>query len=147
MKAYIDGSQVAATDTNTMNASVARATGNHQLAVNAWDVNGVVYHTIVNFTVGSASVCSAPTSAGVHICKPTAGSTVSSPVAISAAANGGSAKISAMKAYIDGHQVASSTSGTITGSAAEAAGSHKLVVNAWNTAGTLFQSTATFTVK
>src|ERR1041384_2207984 len=147
MKAYIDGSQVSATDTNTLNASVARAAGNHQLAVNAWDVNGVVYQTIVNFTVGSTAACSAPSTAGVHICKPTAGSTVSSPVAISAAANGGSAKISAMKAYIDGHQVASSTSGTITGSAAEAAGSHKLVVNAWNTAGTLFQSTATFTVK
>jgi hypothetical protein len=147
MKAYIDGSQVASTGTNTMNASVARAAGNHQLAVNAWDVNGAVHQTIVNFTVGSTTACSKPSSAGVHICTPAAGSTVSSPVAISAAANGGSASISAMKAYIDGHLVASSTSGTLTGSAAEATGSHKLVVNAWNTAGTLFQSTANFSVK
>jgi hypothetical protein len=130
-----------------MNSSVAEAAGNHQLAVNAWDVNGVVYQTIVNFTVGSTATCSKPTSAGVHICAPAAGSTVSSPVAISAAANGGSASISAMKAYIDGHLVASSTSGTLTGSAAEATGSHQLVVNAWNTAGTLFQSTANFSVK
>jgi hypothetical protein len=52
-----------------------------------------------------------------------------------------------MKAYIDGKQVAASSSGTITGSAAEAVGSHKLVVNAWNTAGKLFQSIVTFTVK
>jgi hypothetical protein len=147
MKAYIDGSQVSSTNTNTMNSSVAEAAGNHQLAVNAWDVNGVVYQTIVNFTVGSTATCSKPTSAGVHICAPAAGSTVSSPVAISAAANGGSASISAMKAYIDGHLVASSTSGTLTGSAAEATGSHQLVVNAWNTAGTLFQSTANFSVK
>jgi VCBS repeat protein/Big-like domain-containing protein len=147
MKAYIDGSQVASADTNTLNASISKAAGSHQLAVNAWDVNGLVRQTIVNFTVGSTTTCSPPSTAGVHICKPAAGSTVSSPVAISAAANGGSAKISAMKAYIDGHQVAASTSGTLTGSAAEAVGSHKLVVNAWNTSGQLFQSSVTFSVK
>ncbi len=148
MKAYIDGSQIAANNTNTLNTSVAKSAGTHQLAVNAWDINGAVHQTIVNFTVGSGSTgCSAPSSAGVHICAPASGATVSSPVAISAAANGGANKISAMKAYIDGKQVASSTSGSLTGSAAEAAGTHKLTVNAWNTAGTLFQSSVTFTVK
>lgn len=147
MKAYINGTQVASNDFNTLGASVSTTTGSKQLAVNAWDPNGKVYQTIVNFSVGSSTTCSAPSTAGVHICKPAAGSTVSSPVAISAAANGGSAKISAMKAYIDGHQVASSTSATITGSAAEAVGSHKLVVNAWNTSGQLFQSSVTFSVK
>lgn len=147
MKAYINGTQVASSNFNNLGAVVSTTTGSKQLAVNAWDPNGKVYQTIVNFTVGSSTACSAPSTAGVHICKPAAGSTVSSPVAISAAANGGSAKISAMKAYIDGHLVASSTSGTITGSAAEAVGSHKLVVNAWNTAGKLFQSSLTFSVK
>jgi hypothetical protein len=146
IKAYIDGTQVAATETNTMRTSVAKAAGNHQLAVNAWDSNDKVYQTIVNFTVSSSTACSAPSSAGVHICAPAAGSTVSSPVAISAAANGGSAKISAMKAYIDGHLVAASSSATLSGSAAEAVGTHKIVVNAWNTSGVLFQSSATFTV-
>ncbi|MGC2697870.1 MAG: VCBS repeat-containing protein [Candidatus Angelobacter sp.] len=146
LKAYIDGIQVAASDTNTLNAAVAKATGNHQLAVNAWDVNDVVRQTIVNFTVGGTAACSVPASAGIHICAPTQGSTVHSPVAVSAAANGGTAKISAMKAYIDGKQVAASGSGSISGSAAEAVGTHKLTVNAWNTAGKLFQSTATFTV-
>jgi hypothetical protein len=67
-------------------------------------------------------------------------------VAISAAANGGTAAISAMKAYIDSKLVVSSSSGTISGSVPEAAGTHTLTVNAWNTAGKLFQSTATFTV-
>lgn len=146
MKAYIDGTQVAATDNNTLNAAISKAAGTHQLAVNAWDPNDKVYQTIVNFTVGSTTACSVPTTAGIHICSPAAGSTVTSPVAISAAANGGTAKISTMKAYIDGKQVAASSSGTISGSAAEAVGTHKLVVNAWNTTGKLFQSTATFTV-
>jgi FG-GAP-like repeat len=146
IKAYIDGTQMAATETNTMRTSVAKAAGNHQLAVNAWDSNDKVYQTIVNLTVGSTTVCTAPASPGVHICAPTQGSTVNSPVAVSAAANGGTAKISAMKAYIDGAQVASSTSGTISASVPKAAGTHNLTVNAWNTTGKLFQSTATFTV-
>jgi hypothetical protein len=146
IKAYIDGTQVAATDTNTMRTSVAKATGNHQLAVNAWDSNDKVYQTIVNFAVGGTAACSVPTAAGIHICAPTQGATVTSPVAISAAANGGTAKISAMKAYIDGKQVAASTTGTISGSAAEAIGTHNLTVNAWNTVGKLFQSVVTFSV-
>ncbi len=146
MKAYIDGTQVSATQTNTMRSSVSKAAGNHQLAVNAWDSNDKVYQTIVNFTVGGTAACSVPTSAGIHICAPAQGATVSSPVAVSAAANGGTAKISAMKAYIDGKQVAASTSGTISGSAAEAVGTHNLTVNAWNTVGKLFQSVITFTV-
>jgi hypothetical protein len=146
MKAYIDGTQVSATQTNTMRSSVSKAAGTHQLAVNAWDSNDKVYQTIVNFTVGGTAACSVPTAAGIHICAPAQRSTVNSPVAISAAANGGTAKISAMKAYIDGKQVAASTSGTISGSAAEAVGTHNLTVNAWNTVGKLFQSVVTFTV-
>jgi hypothetical protein len=146
IKAYFNGTQVASSETNTLNFSIAEPPGSYQLAANAWDSNDKVYQTIVNFTVPSTASCSAPTSAGIHICAPTQGSTVSSPVAISAAANGGTATISAMKAYIDSNLVASSTSGTLTGSATEAVGTHNLTVNAWNTAGKLFQSTATFTV-
>jgi hypothetical protein len=146
IKAYFNGTQVASSETNTLNFSIAEPPGSYQLAANAWDSNDKVYQTIVNFTVPSTAPCSAPTSAGIHICAPTQGSTISSPVAISAAANGGTATISAMKAYIDSQLVASSTSGTLSGSATEAAGTHNLTVNAWNTAGKLFQSTATFTV-
>ena len=146
IKAYFNGTQVASSETNTLNFTIVEPPGNYQLAANAWDSNDKVYQTIMNFTVRATAACSAPASAGVHICAPTQGSTVSSPVVISAAANGGTAKISAMKAYIDGKQVAASSSGTISGSAVEAVGTHKLTVNAWNTAGKLFQSTATFTV-
>ena len=146
IKAYFNGTQVASSETNTLNFTVVEPPGNYQLAANAWDSNDKVYQTIVNFTVPATAACSAPASAGVHICAPAAGSTVFSPVAISAAANGGTAKISAMKAYIDNKLVVSSSSGTLSGSVAEAAGTHSITVNAWNTAGKLFQSTATFTV-
>ena len=146
IKAYFNGTQVSSSETNTLNFTIVEPPGNYQLAANAWDSNDKVYQTIVNFTVPATAACSAPTTAGVHICAPTQGSTVFSPVAISAAANGGTAKISAMKAYIDSKLVASSSSGTLSGSVPEAAGTHKIVVNAWNTAGKLFQSSATFSV-
>ena len=146
IKAYFNGTLVSSSETNTLNFSIVEPPGNYQLAANAWDSNDKVYQTIVNFTVPATAACSVPGTAGIHICAPTSGSTVHAPVAISAAANGGTAKISAMKAYIDSKLVASSGSGTISGSAAEAVGTHKLTVNAWNTAGKLFQSTATFTV-
>lgn len=146
IKAYFNGTLVSSSETNTLNFTIVERPGTYQLAANAWDSNDKVYQTIVNFTVPSTAACSVPASAGVHICAPTQGSTVFSPVAISATANGGTAKISAMKAYIDSKLVASSTSGTLSGSVPEAAGTHKIVVNAWNTAGKLFQSTATFTV-
>jgi hypothetical protein len=146
IKAYFNGTLVSSSETNTLNFTIVEPPGNYQLAANAWDSNDKVYQTIVNFTVPATATCSVPTAAGVHICAPAQGATVNSPVAISAAANGGTAKISAMKAYIDNKLVASSSSGTISGSAAEAVGTHKLVINAWNTAGKLFQSSATFTV-
>lgn len=146
IKAYFNGTLVSSSETNTLNFTIVEPPGNYQLAANAWDSNDKVYQTIVNFTVPATAACSAPTSAGVHICAPAQGSTVFAPVAVSAAANGGTAKISAMKAYIDSKLVASSSSGTISGSVPEASGTHTLTVNAWNTDGKLFQSTATFAV-
>jgi FG-GAP-like repeat len=103
------------------------------------------------FTQGAATpppppTCAAPSTAGVHVCAPAANATVTSPVAISAAANGGTKPITAMKAYVDGKQVASSTSASLKASVATAAGTHTLNVNAWNSAGTVFTFQSKFTV-
>jgi FG-GAP-like repeat len=101
------------------------------------------------WNVGGATpppTCSAPTAAGVHVCSPAANATVTSPVAIAAAANGGAKPITAMKAYIDGKQVASSTSASLKASVPTAAGTHTLNVNAWNSAGTVFTFQSKFTV-
>jgi hypothetical protein len=90
--------------------------------------------------------CAAPSSAGVHVCSPTANATVTSPVAISAAANGGTKPITAMKAYIDGKQVASSSGASLKASVTSGGGTHTLNVNAWNSAGTVFKFQSKFTV-
>lgn len=97
-------------------------------------------HVFLNTT------CGLPATAGIAICSPKTGSTVAAPVTVSATANGVSRKITAMKAYIDGKQVASSSTNTLNASAGELVGSHKLTVNAWDSVGKLYQATATFTV-
>jgi hypothetical protein len=50
MKAYIDGTQVAESDLNTLDASVTTKAGQHTLTINAWDPNDKVYQSIVKFT-------------------------------------------------------------------------------------------------
>ncbi len=96
--------------------------------------------------LNARGTCRIPATAGVSICLPPAGGNLSSPVDISAAANGGVRSIVAMKAYLDGKLVAASSTHTLSGSAAAAAGSHKVTVNAWDSSGKLFQATASFTV-
>lgn len=150
IKAYIDGRLVASiANSNELDASVPVAPGQHQLAFNAWDRNGRLFQDVANFFVsggGGGGSCAVPSTAGVHVCSPAAGSTVSSPVAISASSNGGTRPITAMKAYIDGKQVAASSSNTLSASVPAAAGTHTLNVNAWNSAGQVFTSQETFTV-
>jgi len=66
----------------------------------------------------TAATCVYPGSAGVRICSPLAGSTQNSPAAIHASASGGALPIVAMKAYIDGNQVAASDMNTLDASCA-----------------------------
>lgn len=150
MKAYLNGKQVAASSNNMLNASVPEPAGNYTLTINAWDSTGKLYQAIVTFSVGGGGggggSCAAPGSPGVAVCSPAQGSTVSSPVAVSAAANGGANKISAMKAYVDGKQVAFSSGNTVSASVPEAVGNHTLTVNAWDVTGKLYQKIVTFAV-
>jgi len=101
------------------------------------------------YETGSATppgVCVAPATAGIHVCSPAANATVSSQVSMSAAANGGTKPVTAMKAYIDGKQVAATPGGVLNASIPTAVGTHTLNVNAWNSAGTVFTFQSKFTV-
>ena len=97
--------------------------------------------------VPTATACSAPPSAGVHICAPTNGSTVSSPVTVKAASTV-AGTIARMELWVDGVKkftVASSTQLNTTVSVA--AGRHRFGVFAVNTAGQKWQNGITATVK
>jgi len=88
--------------------------------------------------------CSTST-VGVKVCSPAAGSSVGSPVTISAAALG-TARITGMKAYANGVSVASSTSSTVNATVTLANATYTLVVKAWDSTGKVYQTTETFTV-
>jgi len=149
-KAYLDGKQVLSSTKGFFETNLTASVGTHSLVVNVWDNTGFLTQDKVTFTIaavpGGTTTCTAPTTAGVKLCAPAAGASVTSPVAISAAANGGSRSITAMRAYLDNKQVAASSTGTLNAAVAASVGSHTLIVKAWNSAGTLFTKTVTFTV-
>jgi len=91
--------------------------------------------------------CPLPLSAGVSVCSPASGTTVGSPVRISATANGLNRPITTMKAYIDGKQVALSGNNMLNASVSKAAGKHTLTINAWDSVGKLYQRREAFTVR
>ncbi|MGA9960438.1 MAG: Ig-like domain-containing protein, partial [Acidobacteriaceae bacterium] len=119
----------------------------HRVSVIAygWD-NSQVSNTST-ITVKASSSCSAPTSAGVHICSPTSGASVSSPVLVTATSKV-TGTIVSTQLWVDGVKNFNAPgSTTLTASVTLAAGSHRFAVIATNTAGTKWESTVTATVK
>ena len=107
-----------------------------------------VFVTKLNFASnGGTTTCSAPSTARtIHICSPTNGSTVSSPVKISATAKPGSSAIKVMQVYVDGVKKYEKTStNTISTSLSISAGAHRVTVQAQDSAG-FFRSTVNITV-
>ena len=103
--------------------------------------------TTFSFAVGAAGTCSAPSSPGVHVCKPANGSTVSSPVQVQATATI-TGTLARMELWVDGVKKYTETSSkTLSTSISLAAGSHRFSIFAVNTAGTKWQGVSTATVK
>ncbi len=127
-------------------ANFSMANGSHIVIVNAWDANGQIYQSAVQFTVSST---------GVVVTSPAVNATVTSPVNFSATAtSSGGAVITAMNVYLDYNSTPiGSYNGNGTSSFNEtttytiASGSHTLIVNAWDASGNLYQSAVPFTVQ
>jgi hypothetical protein len=99
----------------------------------------------VTITVGATTTCVQPSSStAAVICSPASGSTVSSPVTISA--RGGSA-VSVLEAWIGGAKVAQSLSNTLNKSVSLAAGSQTLTIYARSNGTVTDKRVVTFTVR
>jgi Big-like domain-containing protein len=97
--------------------------------------------------VPTSTACSAPSSNGVHICAPTNGSTVSSPVTVKAASTV-SGTIARMELWVDGvKKYTAPSTKQLNTTISLAAGSHRFSVFAINTAAQKWQSVVTATVK
>ncbi len=150
---WLDGHKVGWYTGTTVNIQVTAAAGQHQLDIYAVGVDNELQEKTVVFTVGSTTgggtggtTCAAPASPGVNICSPLNGSTVTSPVTISAAGlNNGST--SGMDVWIDGQKFnwyGGTT--TVNAQATLAAGTHQLDIYAVGANGDLQKNTSVFTV-
>ena len=93
---------------------------------------------------GSGSSCSA-SAIGVTVCSPTAGETSGSPVHFVATAKA-SLPITAMRIYVDGVSEYATSANSLNTDIAMAAGSHNVVVQAWDSAGAVFKNSMTIKV-
>jgi len=153
MRIYIDNVAKQTVSGNTITADIAVPAGSHLLAVVGYDNTGAAEKTTETFTVtgGTAGPC-LPSAPGAKICTPTPGATVTSPVEVSAGAVPTAQKITAIRVYVDNVAVffnsntGTSSSFSIDQKLTMAAGTHNLVVVAYQDDGSALTPHETITV-
>ena len=112
-----------------INASVTASAGAHTLLVRAWDSSGAYGDQTLTVTVSSKPA--------VEVSAPATGSNVTSPIKIKASAVASSGRaITGWWVYLDGVGVYHAGAvGSINASVTASAGTHKLLVRAWDSSG------------
>ncbi len=129
-----NGSKIyTARETDRIDTQLDFVNGTHNLTFVAYNSDESSRTTkTVSFTVGAASQCSAPTSNGINVCTPANGASVSSPVAIRAAAKVSGA-VYRFELWVDGvKKVTVRDSGTMQTAVTMSSGSHKMIFVAYN---------------
>jgi acid phosphatase len=146
---YVDNNLVYTVNSATLNTSLSMTPGSHFVVVQGWDSTGAYFKTPLNITVGSSTTptsCTAST-AGVTVCAPTPGSTSGSPTQfVAAAKSSSSAPITAMRIYVDNVSQYLTASSSLNTSLSLAAGSHFIVVQAWDSTGAYYKTPLTISV-
>lgn len=124
--------------------------GSHTLNVVAWDTAGHTYKSSANFKAyydggcpPKGDVCTP----AIYPDTPQDGQDVSSRFRISASVQNNPAPITTMRAYLGGTVVAQSFGPTLDQQVSAAKGTHIMVIQAWDTAGKLYRSTANVNVQ
>jgi hypothetical protein len=129
-----------------LDASIPLSIGSHSVTLFGTGWDNTLQRKSFTLQVASGG-CSAPGSAGVHVCSPASGSTVASPVQISAVGKV-TGTFARFEVWADG--VKKFTSTTTDGaniSLPFASGAHTLTFFAVNTSGTKWEVKESFTVK
>ncbi len=144
MEEWLDGKKVFQSLSNQLRNSITANAGPHTLTIVTVDVLNTVSKKSVSL---SAIACSAPASAGVRICTPTAGSKVGSPVSVVAASTPPSGtSITAIRLYVDNLAKTTAGGSRLSTSVSLAAGLHHLTVVAYESNGHALTSSETITV-
>jgi len=153
MRIYIDNVAKLTVSGNTITADIALPSGSHSLTVVAYDNTGSAETSSEPFTVAGATAGPClPSGPGIKICTPASGATVTSPVEVSAGASPTAQKITAIRVYLDNVAVFFSSNNTTSSSFSVdqqltmAAGTHHLVVVAYQNNGTALTAGETITV-
>jgi len=132
LEAWIDGRKMGDYSGATMNANVTLATGAHTLTVVEVDSTGAYAKSApVSFTVQPSATpggCAGPSSAGVNICSPTAGQSVTSPVTFVADGSGASGQVNHLELWIDGNKMGNYNGSTMNAGVTLPAGAHAATV-------------------
>jgi hypothetical protein len=102
------------------------------------------------FTAGTAFACAPPSQPGAVLCYPTANASVVPILNIEGAAKGNNSPIVAMSLYADNQKiytVSNADTFVFPDWSYWLKGSHHLVLNAWDSAGNLFQASTTFSIQ
>ncbi len=137
MRIYVDNVSVYNNSSNKIDTSLSMTPGSHLIVVQAWDSKGTVFKSQVTITVSQPGA--------VTISSPANGATVASPVHVVAGASSPNT-ITAMAIYVDNVSVYTNSSNSIDTLVSMAAGSHTVVVQAWDSSGAVFKSQITITV-
>ncbi len=126
---YVDNNNVyGAGATANISASLTMATGTHQVIVRAWDSSGAYASQTLQLTVAGTAVT-------VSVSTPINGATVGSPATVNASASS-TYPVTGWHIYVDGvNAYNGGASSTISASLAVSAGSHQVIVRAWNSTG------------
>jgi len=140
---YIDGVKKYQVNGANVNTQLSMSSGQHRVTVQAYD--GTYFKQVEYITVsGSSSGCTPySTTPSVHICSPTAGATVNSPVTITAAANS-TKTVQFSQIYIDGVKQYQVNGANVNAQLSMGSGQHRLTVQAYD--GSYFKQTEYITV-
>ncbi len=131
MEIYVDDSSAYLTYAGALDTFVPLSPGTHSVIVQAWDSTGAVLQTPETITVSSA---------GVAVSSPSDSSTVGSPIHVVASAAAPN-PISAMRVYLDGVNMYTNGAANLDTMVDAAAGTHSLVVQAWDVTGAVYKQT------
>jgi hypothetical protein len=136
---YVDGTdQFSAGQTSSISASVAMGAGMHTVIVRAWDSTGAYGDQTLTLNVVNGVT--------VTVSTPANGATVSSPVAIAASATSGHT-ITGWHIYVDSADSFSAGQvSSISTNVPMNAGTHTVIVRAWDSTGAYGDRTLTITV-
>lgn len=141
LKIYWGSFLVADTTSGTATVSAGDGPGKQTMTAMAWDAAGHVFSANTNFTTYYDGVCSPKyCSPGVVIQSPADGSAVGTSFHLSANVSENPAPVTGMKAYIDGKVVARSGGSILSAEVSTSRGTHRLTVQAWDSAGYLYRT-------